>query len=206
MLDNLSAHSAPAVQRWLLRHPRVHVPFHADLRVVAEPRGALLWTADGEGAQARVAHEHPAAARRDPRLRRRRTTNAARPSSGSRPPTRSSTTCGDSDSACSRSTANDSTYPRNHRSRGLELEVAVLDSPSAFGPYPSPECTESSWALPAAPRLAHRRRSARARAAPRPRCRPLARGVHGGPHRRRSRCIARSAPSSRISASNCASH
>jgi hypothetical protein len=38
VLDNLSAHKAPPVQRWLLRHPRVQ--FH--LRLVAQPGGALL--------------------------------------------------------------------------------------------------------------------------------------------------------------------
>jgi transposase len=27
VLDNLSAHKAPAVQRWLVRHPRVHFHF-----------------------------------------------------------------------------------------------------------------------------------------------------------------------------------
>ena len=67
VLDNLSAHKAPAVHRWLLRHPRFHF-HHADLRLVAEPRGAILWITDREGPQARIAHEHPPAAGRDSRL------------------------------------------------------------------------------------------------------------------------------------------
>ena len=107
VLDNLSAHKAPPVQRWLLRHPRVHfhfTPTYASwLNLVERFFGLLTEKALKRG----IAHEHPAAARGDPGVRRRRTTNAARPSNGSRPPTRFSTTCGDSAFACSRCMAND---------------------------------------------------------------------------------------------------
>jgi hypothetical protein len=48
-----------------------------------------------------------------------RTTNATRPSNGSRPRMKSSTACDDSAFACSRSMGNEATYPRNHRSSGL---------------------------------------------------------------------------------------
>ena len=47
------------------------VSFHADLRLVAQSGGAVLWIADGESAQARIAHEHCAVARGHPRVRRR---------------------------------------------------------------------------------------------------------------------------------------
>ena len=95
------------------------VSLHTHLRIVAKPRRAILRIADREGAQARVPLDHPAAAGRDPRPTSRRTTNAASPSSGSRPLTRSSTRCGGSNSACNRCMDSDRTYPRNHRSRGL---------------------------------------------------------------------------------------
>ena len=45
--------------------------FHAHLRLVAQSGGAVLWIADGESAQAWIAHQHCAAARRHPRVRRR---------------------------------------------------------------------------------------------------------------------------------------
>ena len=44
---------------------------HAHVRVVAEPGGAILWVAHRESPEARLAHQHPSTARRDPRLRRR---------------------------------------------------------------------------------------------------------------------------------------
>lgn len=71
VLDNLSAHPAPQVQRWLLRHPRVHFHFTAHVCVVAQSGGAVLWIAHGESARTRIAHEHCAVARRHPRVRRR---------------------------------------------------------------------------------------------------------------------------------------
>ena len=64
VLDNLSAHKAPPVKRWLL-----HLPLHPDLRVLVEPCGALLWTAHREGAQAWLPHQHSPAPRGHPRLR-----------------------------------------------------------------------------------------------------------------------------------------
>ena len=45
--------------------------FHAHVCVVAEFGGAILWAAHREGPQARLAYQHPSAAGRDPRLRRR---------------------------------------------------------------------------------------------------------------------------------------
>ena len=47
------------------------ISFHAHLRVVAQPGGALLWIADRESAQTWIAHQHCAIARGHPRLRRR---------------------------------------------------------------------------------------------------------------------------------------
>ncbi len=70
VLDNLSAHRAPAVHRWLLRHPRVQFHFTPTV-VVAESGGAILWVAHREGPQAKLAHQHPSTAGSDPRLRRR---------------------------------------------------------------------------------------------------------------------------------------
>ena len=70
VLDNLSAHKAPAVQRWLLRHPRVHfhfTPTYASWLNQVERFFGLL-TAK---AIKRLAHEPPSIAGGDPRLRRR---------------------------------------------------------------------------------------------------------------------------------------
>jgi hypothetical protein len=69
VLDNLSAHKAPAVQRWLVRHPRGAVSLHADLRVLAQSRGALLRIVDGESVETRIAHKRRATPRRHPRVR-----------------------------------------------------------------------------------------------------------------------------------------
>ena len=92
---------------------------HADLRVVAEPGGALLRACSRRRRSSadRTPASRSCARRSWPTSTR--TTNAAPPSNGSRPPTRFSTRCAASASACSRCMANDSTYPRNHRSRGL---------------------------------------------------------------------------------------
>jgi transposase len=106
VLDNLSAHKAPAVQRWLLRHPRVHFHF--------TPTYAswLIWWSASLGCSRRK----PSSAGRTPASpssgRRswptsRCTTNGGHPSRGSRPPTRFSTKCAASGSACSRCMAND---------------------------------------------------------------------------------------------------
>ena len=42
VLDNQSTHKTPAIQRWLVRHPRFHAALHTDLQLVAEPRRALV--------------------------------------------------------------------------------------------------------------------------------------------------------------------
>ena len=105
------------------------LPLHADLRVVAEPRGALLWVADRRRRSSadRTPASPSCGTRSSPTSRR--TTNAACPSSGSRPPTRSSTRCADSDSACSRYMVSERTYPRNHRSRGLVRLCHIIGFP-----------------------------------------------------------------------------
>ena len=82
VLDNLSAHKAPAVHRWLLRHPRVHfhfTPTYASWLNLVERFFGLLTR---EGPQARVAYQHPAAPRRRSWPTSRRTTNGANPSVG----------------------------------------------------------------------------------------------------------------------------
>src|SRR5262249_29545446 len=48
----------------------LQAPLHAHVLVVAEPREALLRAAHREGPEARIAHQYPRAAPRDPRLRR----------------------------------------------------------------------------------------------------------------------------------------
>ena len=55
------------------------LPLHADLRVVAEPGGTVLWAADREGAQARLSHEHPATPRRRSSRTSTRTTSSGKP-------------------------------------------------------------------------------------------------------------------------------
>ena len=40
--DNLSAHKAPAVHRWLLAHPRVHAALHPDLLLLDQPGRAVV--------------------------------------------------------------------------------------------------------------------------------------------------------------------
>jgi hypothetical protein len=37
ILDNHSAHKAPAVEEWLQAHPNFRFRFHLDLRLVAQP-------------------------------------------------------------------------------------------------------------------------------------------------------------------------
>ena len=105
VLDNLSAHKAPAVHRWLLRHPRVHfhfTPTYASwLNLVERFFGLLTEKALKRGSHTSI----PQLRDGDPRLRRRAQREAASPSSGPRRPTRSSTRCGASASARSRCTA-----------------------------------------------------------------------------------------------------
>ena len=62
ILDNLSAHKTPTVQKWLLRHQPVPLPLHPDLRVVDEPRRALVLRA----------HHQEAATLRPPQRQRTR--------------------------------------------------------------------------------------------------------------------------------------
>ena len=50
VLDNSSTHKTPAIHDWLLTPPAVHVPLHADLVVVDEPRRALVRRADQQDA------------------------------------------------------------------------------------------------------------------------------------------------------------
>jgi transposase len=71
VLDNLSAHRAPPVQRWLLRHPRVHFHFTPTYASLAQSGGAVLWIPDGKSAQAWIAHQHCAVARLHSRVCRR---------------------------------------------------------------------------------------------------------------------------------------
>ena len=42
ILDNSSTHKRPAIQRWLVRHPRFTLHFHAHLFELAQPRGAMV--------------------------------------------------------------------------------------------------------------------------------------------------------------------
>jgi hypothetical protein len=42
VLDNLSAHKAPAVEQFLADHPKSEVPLHPNLLVLAEPGGDLV--------------------------------------------------------------------------------------------------------------------------------------------------------------------
>jgi len=71
VLDNLSAHRAPPVQRWLLRHPRVHfhfTPTYASwLNLVERFFGLLTEKALKRGSHTSICP----AARRHPRVRRR---------------------------------------------------------------------------------------------------------------------------------------
>ena len=65
ILDNLQTHKTPLVHRWLLRHRRFHFHFTPDLRVVDEPRRAVVLRAHHQEAQAlrpsqrqRTGHRH----------------------------------------------------------------------------------------------------------------------------------------------------
>ena len=103
MLDNLSAHKAPAVHRWLLRHPRVHfhfTPTYASwLNLVERFFGLLTEKALKRGSHTSI-----------PQLREAilayvdAHNESGKPFRGPRPPTRSSTRCGALASARSRCT------------------------------------------------------------------------------------------------------
>jgi transposase len=122
VLDNLSAHRAPAVHRWLLRHP--HVSFHFTptyaswLNLVERFFGLLTEKALKRGSHTSL-----------PQLREAwptstRTTRTASRFGGRRPRMRFSTKCGASAFAPSRFTAHDPTFVKNHRSRGLGVKRA----------------------------------------------------------------------------------
>jgi hypothetical protein len=70
VLDNLSAHKAPAVRRWLLRHPRFHFHFTPTysswLNLVERFFGLLTEKALKRG----LTHEHPATSAGNPPVRR----------------------------------------------------------------------------------------------------------------------------------------
>ena len=70
VLDNLSAHKAPPMQRWLLRHPRVQfhfTPTYASWLNLVERFFGLLTE---QGTASRLAHQHSATAHGDPDIRR----------------------------------------------------------------------------------------------------------------------------------------
>ena len=46
VLDNYATHKTPAVKEWLLKHPRFHLHFTPDQRIVAEPGRAVVRRAD----------------------------------------------------------------------------------------------------------------------------------------------------------------
>jgi hypothetical protein len=108
------------VHRWLLRHRRVHfhfTPTYASwLNLVERFFGLLTQKALKRGSHTSISQLRAAILAAS-----RRITNGAHPSSGSRAPTRFSTTCAGSVSACSGCMANDYTCPKNHRSRGLDM-------------------------------------------------------------------------------------
>ena len=69
VLDNLSAHRAPAGHRWLLRHPLRSVSFHTDVRVLVN-LVERFFQSPTEKALKRGSHQPCAAARGDPGVRR----------------------------------------------------------------------------------------------------------------------------------------
>ena len=91
VLDNSSTHKTPAIHDWLLAPPAVHVPLHADLVVVDEPRRALVRRAHQQDAAPLGTQVRHRAHRRPERLDRRLERQPDNRSSGTRPPTRSST-------------------------------------------------------------------------------------------------------------------
>ena len=70
VLDNASTHKTPAIKKWLAAHPRFVAALHPDLKLVAEPRRALVRRTDHQEAPARRAPLDPSAQRRHPRLDR----------------------------------------------------------------------------------------------------------------------------------------
>ena len=70
VLDNLSAHRAPVVHRWLLRHPRFHLHFTPTYGSWLNLVERFLWPAHRESLAPWLAHERAAIASGDPRVRR----------------------------------------------------------------------------------------------------------------------------------------
>ena len=106
VLDNLSAHQAPPVQRWLLRHPRVQfhfTPTYASwLNLVERFFGLLTEKALKRGSHTSIPQFRAAILAYVDAHNERGT-----PFDGSRPPTRSSTRCADLASASNRSMDNE---------------------------------------------------------------------------------------------------
>jgi transposase len=71
ILDNSSIHKTPLIHRWLLRHPRVHLHFHADERVMAQSRRVLVRAADDPPARPWHVPQHLGAGAGDQELHRR---------------------------------------------------------------------------------------------------------------------------------------
>jgi hypothetical protein len=81
VLDNLAAPRAQVLDRWLLRHPRFHLHFHTDLRVLAQPRVTFPRRAHREGLAAQIPPASSNCERQSSRTSKR-TTKRASPSSG----------------------------------------------------------------------------------------------------------------------------
>ena len=56
ILDNYAVHKHPKAIKWLARHPRVHVPLHADLTLLDQRGRGFLRQAHETTAQARRVH------------------------------------------------------------------------------------------------------------------------------------------------------
>lgn len=127
VLDNLSAHRAPLVHRWLLRHPRFHLhftPTYASWLNLVERFFAMLTEKAFDVARIRACSNSATPSSR----MWRRTTRRANPLSGPRPPTRFSTRCAALVSARSRCMGNDQTFVRNHRSGRLATSSTLPES------------------------------------------------------------------------------
>jgi uncharacterized protein YndB with AHSA1/START domain len=90
IIDNYATHKTPAIQRWLLRHPRFHLALHADRRFVAQPGRALVRGADRKTASARRSPQHARTRGRPSAATWRSATVIPNPSSGPRQLTKSS--------------------------------------------------------------------------------------------------------------------
>ena len=70
VLDNSSTHKTPAIQKWLLAHPRFVLHFTPTSALLAEPRRALVLRTHHQIAQARRTPLRPRPQHRHPRLDR----------------------------------------------------------------------------------------------------------------------------------------